>query len=262
MENTYSFRKIPRSRIASFDVFAVGLEKHHVSAMVEFDVTESRKKLQELRRRGTNISFNAWIIKVISNVLQQHPEASAFLYSKKKLMIFDDIDISMLVEKKIAGNRVPIPVVIRHTNKKSAQEITAEIENAREQELSDKEVVINKRTALSENFYYRLPGFMRRTIWRLMLRNPRFIYGKMGNAAVTSVGMIGHINGWFIHRSVHPVSFGVGSILKKPVVIKDQIAIREILNMTILIDHDVIDGAPMVRMLNDLTKSIESGDFI
>jgi pyruvate/2-oxoglutarate dehydrogenase complex dihydrolipoamide acyltransferase (E2) component len=32
--------------------------------------------------------------------------------------------------------------------------------------------------------------------------------------------------------------------------------------MTILVDHDVIDGAPMVRLLNDLTNCIENGEFI
>jgi pyruvate/2-oxoglutarate dehydrogenase complex dihydrolipoamide acyltransferase (E2) component len=72
--------------------------------------------------------------------------------------------------------------------------------------------------------------------------------------------MIGKINGWFIHRSIHPVSFGVGSIIRKPVVVGNEIKIREILNMTILIDHDVIDGAPMVRLLNELTRYIETGE--
>ena len=84
----------------------------------------------------------------------------------------------------------------------------------------------------------------------------------MGSVAVTSVGMMGSINGWFIHKAVHPVSFGIGSILKKPVVYENEIRIREILNMTILVDHDVIDGAPMVRFLNDLTKCIENGELI
>ncbi|OQB58145.1 MAG: Dihydrolipoyllysine-residue acetyltransferase component of pyruvate dehydrogenase complex [Bacteroidetes bacterium ADurb.Bin145] len=84
----------------------------------------------------------------------------------------------------------------------------------------------------------------------------------MGNVAVTSVGMMGRINGWFIHKSVHPLSFGVGSVIKKPVVTDNEIKIREILNMTILVDHDVIDGAPMVRFLNDLTNYLETGKEI
>jgi pyruvate/2-oxoglutarate dehydrogenase complex dihydrolipoamide acyltransferase (E2) component len=84
----------------------------------------------------------------------------------------------------------------------------------------------------------------------------------MGSVVVTPVGMMGRINGWFIHKSVHPLSFGIGSVLKKPVVIGDEILIREILNMTILVDHDVIDGAPMVRFLNELTAGIENPEGI
>ncbi len=77
---------------------------------------------------------------------------------------------------------------------------------------------------------------------------------------ITSVGMIGRINGWFIHTSVHPLSFGIGSVLKKPVVIDNRVEIREILNMTILVDHDVIDGGQMVRFLKELTRQIENGE--
>ena len=94
-----------------------------------------------------------------------------------------------------------------------------------------------------------------------MLRNPKFAYKKMGNAVVTSLGMTGKLNGWFIHKSIHPVSFGVGAVIKKPVVIDNEIKIREILNMTILMDHDVIDGAPMVRFLKSLTGFIESDNL-
>ena len=40
---------------------------------------------------------------------------------------------------------------------------------------------------------------------------------------------------------------------KKPVVIDNEIVIREKLNMTVVVDHNVIDGGPMVWFLNDLT---------
>ena len=262
MDENYSFIGIPKSRIATFDIFSVGLLKHHVSALLEFDVTESRNRLRVLRKSGVNVSFNAWIIKVISSILQKHPEASAYLYNKKKLILFNDINISMLVEKKINGIKVPIPIIIEKTNQKTALEITSEIENAKNQELSDNDIVINKKPALAERLYYHMPGFLRRAVWKIMLRNPKLAYKKMGNAVITSVGMMGKINGWFIQKSVHPISFGIGSVLKKAVVINDEIKIREILNMTILADHDVIDGAPMVRFLNDLTKSIETAEFI
>jgi pyruvate/2-oxoglutarate dehydrogenase complex dihydrolipoamide acyltransferase (E2) component len=74
--------------------------------------------------------------------------------------------------------------------------------------------------------------------------------------------MVGKVNGWFIPISIHPVTFGLSSITSKAVVINNKIEIREILNMTILIDHDVIDGAPMARFIRELSKNIESGIFL
>ena len=118
MKKPYTFRKIPRSRIATFDVFSIGLFKHHVSAILEFDVTESRRKLQELRRSGTDISFNAWLIKIISMVVEQHKEAAAYLYNKKKLIVFDDVNVSILVEKKLNGEKVPLPMLIEKDKRK------------------------------------------------------------------------------------------------------------------------------------------------
>lgn len=257
MKTNYSFRSFPKSRIATFDIYEVGTSKHHVSALLEFDVTDNRNRLKELRREGTNISFNAWLVKAISKTIESHPEAASYLYNKRKLIIFDDINVSFLIEKNIGDQKVPIPLVIEKANEKSAQEISDEINSAKEKSLSTDEIVVQKKSSIPEKLYYYLPGFIRRAVWRILLRNPRFAFNKMGNVVVTSVGMMGRINGWFIHKSVHPVSFGIGSVIRKPVVIKDEIKIREILNMTVLIDHDVIDGAEMVRFLNELTYFIE-----
>lgn len=258
--STFHYQKIPQSRIATFDIFSIGLLKHHVSALVEFDVTYSREKLKALKGKGIKVTFNAWIIKVICKALNQHREASAYLCNKRKLIIFDDTNVSILVEKKVDNKRVPIPLVIYKANEKSVSEIAREIENARIQTISNKDFVLNQQSKVYERFYYQLPGILRRLIWKFMLRHPKVAYKKMGNVVITSLGMMGKINGWFIHKSVHPISFGIGSIIKKPVVIDDEIKIREILNVTILFDHDVMDGVPMMRFMNDLTEYIEKGD--
>jgi hypothetical protein len=69
METGHTYINIPRSRIATFDTFSIGFEKHHVTALPEFDVTESRKKLQEMRRSRINISFKNWLKKVVCDVI-------------------------------------------------------------------------------------------------------------------------------------------------------------------------------------------------
>ncbi len=262
MNRNYQFQDIVRSRIATFDIFGVGLKKHHISALLEFDVTESRARLRELRKNGISISFNAWLIKAVGSVIAKHPEAAAYYYNKKKIIIFNDINVSLIIEKKIGEARVPIPFVIEKVNKKSSAEISAEIDSAKNQQLNSGDIVIKKKSSAYERLYYRLPAFIRRLFWKVLLKNPKAAFRTMGNVSVTSVGMIGKVNGWFIHKSVHPISFGIGSVLRKPVVIGNEIIAREVLNMTVLVDHDVIDGAPMVRFLGDLTDYIENGKEI
>jgi pyruvate/2-oxoglutarate dehydrogenase complex dihydrolipoamide acyltransferase (E2) component len=253
------YHKIPRSRIATWDVYSVGMRKHHVAALVEFDVTVTRQKIRDLRRNGKKVSLNAWIIKAIGLALSKHPHIAAFLCSKRKMITFTDINISMLVEKKHDNQRVPFPMILERVNEKDIEEITREIEEAVEQPVSERDIVLQKRSSQYERIYYLMPGILRRAFWRGLLRHPASAYKKMGNAVITSLGMVGKLDGWFIHRSVHPVSFGIGSVIEKPKVVDGAILVRQILNTTILMDHDVTDGAPMVRFMKDLTMYIEKG---
>lgn len=80
----------------------------------------------------------------------------------------------------------------------------------------------------------------------------------MGSVLVSSVGMYGNIRGWFIPTSMHPFAVGVGSIVKKPAVIEEKVAPREFLHLTLLLDHDVTDGAQMARFVRELGQKIEN----
>lgn len=255
----FTIKEFPGSRLATIDISAVGRQKHHVYALLECDVTDTRLKLRALKSSGSKISFTAWLLKTVSCTIKEHQEAAAYLSGRNSIVIFDDINISVLVEKELGGEKVPMPLVIAKADKKTIEEITSEIEAAKNERISDGSVVLNRRPALAERMYYHLPGFMRRLVWKLMLKNPRHVFGKMGNVSFTSLGMFGQLKGWFIHISVHPLSFGIGSVIKKPAVVNNEIQIRDILNMTVLIDHDVIDGAPMVRFINSLVRNIEKG---
>lgn len=50
-------------------------------------------------------------------MIAKHPEAAAYFYNKRKIIIFNDINVSLIVEKKIGDARVPIPLVIEKVNK-------------------------------------------------------------------------------------------------------------------------------------------------
>lgn len=256
----YKIHRFPDSRIATIDVSDIGKQKHHITGLIEVDVTLSRKKIREYNKTHSNkISFNAWLISVISSSIKQYETSGSYLIGKNKVIIFDDVNVSFLVEKDIKGTKVPIPLIIEKANEASIESITRQIIEAKNKEFTEKEIVLQKKTEKYERIYYLLPRFLRRYVWKFILKHPKVAYKKMGNLAFTAIGMMGKVNGWFIPISVHPICFGISSIMKKPSVIDDRIEIREILNMSILMDHDVIDGAPMARLISDLTKNIENG---
>jgi len=256
----YRIQKFPKTRIATVDIGGIGKQKHHVTGMLELDVTESRAKIHRHNQGHENkISFTGWLISTIGSTVGQYDTAAAYLKGKRKLVIFDDINISMIIEKELEGQKVPIPLIIEKADKKSAEAITLEISAARDKILTGKDIVLRRKTSRMESFYYHLPGFLRRQVWRLLLKHPHLAFNKMGNVAFTSIGMMGKVNGWFIPTSVHPVCFGISSVIKKPVAINQNIEIREMLNLTILLDHDVMDGAPMARFIRDLSGNIENG---
>lgn len=257
----YRVIEFPQSRLATFDIGAVGKQKHYVTALLELNVGEARRKIKERRQAagGARISFTGWLLKAIADTIASHKEVAAFRLGRRKLMIFEDVDISIVVEKEVGGYKVPLPLVIRKASDKSAVEITAEIEKAKSGELEKEQVVLEREAGFAEKIYYFLPGAIRRLAWRSMLRHPRFVFRKMGNAIVTSIGMMGQVNGWFIQTSVHPLSFGVGSITRKPVASGGEVRVGEVLHMTVLVDHNAVDGAPMARFISELSASIEAG---
>lgn len=254
----YHLKRFPASRIGTLDVLAIGQKKHHIKALLELDVTTARAKLQSLNHLQKRVSFTAWLIKTISNCLLDFPEIHAYLKNKRTIVTFSDIDISIMVEKESKGKKVPIVYIIRKTQDKTIEEITAEIHNAKTG-AHDPEKASAGNHQMNEwsRFYFRLPGWIRKQFWNVLMKRPKTAQQLMGSVLVSSVGMYGQISGWFIPTSVHPLAVGVGSIVSKPKAVEREIKIREILHLTLLMDHDVTDGAQMARFVKTLQQAIE-----
>lgn len=258
----YSINEFPKSRIATIDIGKIGRQKHHIAAILEIDVTNTRNLLRTYRKSNSNISFNTWLIKVISHTVSSNASVASFLYSKRKQIIFDRINVSLLVEKDLNGHKVPFPLLIENAANLELEEINDLILNAKSAATGINDIVLNQKPKLIERLYYYLPSIIRNYAWKLMLSKPKFVFAKMGNIAISSVASVGTSSSWFIPISIHPISFGISSISKKPWVVDDKIEIREILNFSILIDHDVVDGMQMAKFIKDLSKNIETGIFL
>ena len=80
-----------------------------------------------------------------------------------------------------------------------------------------------------------------------------------GTVGISAVGMFGEgQGGWGIFSGSHVLDLIVGSTAWKPAIVEGRIEPREILNLTIVYDHEVIDGAPAARFARRLVELIES----
>ncbi|WP_147803293.1 2-oxo acid dehydrogenase subunit E2 [Alkalicoccus halolimnae] len=258
----YRINSFPSSRISTIDIGAASKRKHYIRALIELDVTDARQLILEKKKQKQNVSFNAWFIKCISKTVEECKELHGVRKGKKKVVIFEDIDISIMIEREVEGEKVPLPYVIRKTNEKEMAEIHEEIKAAQAQAVDGEGdfVLGEKKNAYLMKAYYAMPGFARGFVWKKIIGDPFLTKQYMGTVMITSVGMIGKINGWVLPMSIHPLSFAVGSIIKKPGVKDGRIEIREYLFVTAAVDHNVIDGAPAVRALSKLIKLVEKGE--
>lgn len=256
---TFDIEEYPKSRLATCDVGVIGRKKHHIIGLLEIDVTNARRKIKENIRLGFKMSFTSWLIKVISSTIAEHPYIHAINTHRRQQILFHDVDISLPIEKDVNGVKVPLAALITSTNTKTIEEIHAEIQESVQKDIvNEKDFVLKKNhDTPGSRLFFNMPQFIRLLIWKFLLSNPFRRKQNMGTAIITSIGMAGRFPGWIIPKSIHNLTFGIGSIVKKPWVVDNDIQIRDILHLTILFDHDVVDGVPAARFTDQLVKNIE-----
>ena len=67
------------------------------------------------------------MLKELAEVILRHKWVVAYRLSRTQMVLFNTINISLLVEKEVEGKRVPVPLVLRNVEQKSCEAITAEI---------------------------------------------------------------------------------------------------------------------------------------
>lgn len=257
--SNFKIIQFPKSRLATFDIGKIGNRKHHIAGLLEVDVTLARQKIARILKSGSKASFTSWMLKVIAETISADKGIHAINTGKRKQILFEEVDISLPIEKVVDGKRVPLVTVIRNCNNITVKQIFDEIQKAKDQDIkSEQDYVLEKRKEnILNKIFFNLPQWLRMIIWKILLINPERRKKNMGTVIVTGIGMTGNTQGWILPKSIHNLCFGIGSLNKKPWVYKNKIEVREILHLTVLFDHDVIDGSPAARFTNRLCSNLE-----
>jgi pyruvate/2-oxoglutarate dehydrogenase complex dihydrolipoamide acyltransferase (E2) component len=105
--------------------------------------------------------------------------------------------------------------------------------------------------------YGLLPAWLRRWVLRRVASRPGSYRTRMAPVSVSSVGMFGKVNGWFLPLGMTPLVVGLGAVTRKPWACGNVVELREILHLSLLLDHDVVDGAPMARFVARLSGLLQ-----
>lgn len=257
MKTKKGYKSIPLSfiRLAVIASASVTKEKNAIHGFTEIDITEPRRLIKEyFEKTGRKLSLTAYITACLAEVIKEHPELNSFIKGKRLIML-DDVTVSVLIERELAGEKVPEPIGIKQAQLKSFLQIDDEIREAKKKR--------NDRLGgLSGKAWIRLiPRFLFKTFIRIADKNIRMAkaYGKI---AVTAVGMFSKEAVWFIPHGSATVLVTVGSISRKAVEEGGEFRAREHLCVTVSFDHNIVDGAPASRFMDRFIKTVKSGDLI
>lgn len=204
-----------------------------LTTVIEVDVTKiaalrARAKDSFAQRENTKLTFLPFFVKAATEALRFHPKVNATI-NDKEVTYFDHENIGIAVDTE-RGLLVP---VIKGAHKLSLADISRSIND----------LAARTREA---------------TIGADELSGSTF--------TITNTGSGGALFDTPVLNMPETAIMGVGTIVKRPVVVKDalgndSIAIRSMVYLSLSYDHRLVDGADASRFLMDVKRRLEEAAF-
>ncbi|PSA93123.1 branched-chain alpha-keto acid dehydrogenase subunit E2 [Bacillus atrophaeus] len=200
----------------------------HAWTMMEVDVTSMvsyRNSIKDAfkQKEGFNLTFFAFFVKAVAQALKEFPQMNS-MWAGDKIIQKKDINISIAVATE---DSLFVPV-IKHADEKTIKGIAREISDLA------KKVKAGKLTADD-------------------MQGGTFTVNNTGSfGSVQSMGIINHPQAAILQ---------VESIVKRPVVMEHgMIAVRDMVNLCLSLDHRVLDGLVCGRFLGRVKQILETID--
>ena len=256
---TYRIVPMPPDRRNTADYLDLYWWKHTIYALLEVDVTDARALIAAYESRsGEAISFTGYLTHCLARAVAEDTSVQACRQGRRNLAVFDDVDVFLPVERETDGATVAVPHIIRAANRKELVEIHREIRAAQTGPVPAGGGLPRVFQTLMST-----PRPLPRVFVRLMRAAGRHDPGRRvaaaGTVGVTALGMAGRRGGWGLAPAGQSLLLVVGGISRKPGVVGDRVEPRDILDVTLAFDHDVVDGAPAARFVRRLVDLVESG---
>ncbi|WP_248925325.1 dihydrolipoamide acetyltransferase family protein [Paenibacillus hamazuiensis] len=196
----------------------------HAWTMIEVDVTNLvmlRNKLKDefLRQEGIKLTYLPFVLKSVVSAIKDYPIMNS-VWAVDKIIVKRDINISLAV----GTEDFVVTPVIKKADQKNIAGLAQEIDE------------LTKKARAGKLALGDLQG---------------------GTFTVNNTGSFGSILSYPIINYPQAAILTFESIVKKPVVIQDMIAVRSVANMCLSLDHRILDGVICGRFLQRVKENLE-----
>lgn len=197
----------------------------HAWMMVEVDATNlvslrNKEKDGFKQKEGYNLTYFSFFVKAVAQALKEFPEINS-TWAEDKIIQKRDINLSIAVATE---DSLFVPV-IKHADEKTIKGIAREITELAQKVRSGKLTTQNMQG---------------------------------GTFTVNNTGSFGSVQSMGIINYPQAAILQIESIVKRPVIIDGMIAVRDMVNMCLSLDHRVLDGLVCGKFLARIKNIVEN----
>jgi len=197
----------------------------HAWMTVEADVTDlvtyrNQVKNDFKQKEGFNLTFFSFFVKAVSQALKEYPQLNS-MWAGDKIIQKKDIHLSIAVAK---DDELFVPV-IKHADEKSIKGIAKEIFELATRARSGK--------LTSDDM-------------------------QGGTFTVNNTGSFGSIHSMGVINHPQAAILQVESIVKRPMIVNDMFAARDMVNLSLSLDHRILDGLVCGKFLARVKELLEN----
>ncbi len=244
-------RPFPANRRLVTTAVRAGRRIVPMHGLLEVDVTEARRLLAQ---HEPPLSLTAFVVASVARAAAAHPGVHAYRDWRGRLVQHRHVDVQTLIEVPTAQGPFGLVHVVRDAHARGVPEISSELRAVKAEPGATATGRLVQAVAPVAG---QVPGLFR-AMYAVMGRSVR-VHLQTGTVQVTAVGMFAGGAGFAIAPpTLASLLVVVGGLSRRPRVIDEEIMIRDVLDVTVTIDHNVVDGAPATRFGAELRSLLES----
>ncbi|MEW5804465.1 MAG: 2-oxo acid dehydrogenase subunit E2 [bacterium] len=205
-----------------------------------------------------DVTYTIAIMKVIAAAREKYPVMSSILGRdltlRKQLYLCDHVDMALAIEKQEEDEFFATFAVIKDVHNKTLEEISTEVKSLKDLPRSKMPFGL---IFLMLNY---IPDVVKLLIFRILLEIPPLYKCFFGTVGLSTLGKYGLTS--FDTLFVNTFGYAVSKIEEKQIIENGKAQVEPVLYLTQTSNHCVADGALAARVLAEIKRILESGEYI